>query len=73
MRTIAEITSQYDFSGLNRDEKGLLGEYLRMEAVNVPQWHIDELEKIDALDRAGKITYSSWEDVKKRIVSKYAL
>jgi len=71
------ISEKYDFSSLNSaDRLTLIGELwdsVEEQNVVIPPWHLDALEKISALEAAGEVTYSSWEDVKKRLVSKYDL
>jgi hypothetical protein len=71
------ISENYDFSSLNSSDKltliGELWDSVEQEKIVTPQWHLEELEKISALEATGEVTYSSWEDVKKRIVSKYDL
>ncbi len=71
------ISERFDFSGLTpADRLTLIGELwdsVDEQNVVIPQWHLDALEKINALEEAGEVTYSSWEDVKKRLVSKYDL
>jgi putative addiction module component (TIGR02574 family) len=72
MRTITEITSQYDFSGLTSDERSLLGEYLCANSHNDDDFQMtqelkDELDRRLEAYRSGKMCSSSWEDVKNRL------
>jgi len=71
------ISENYDFSSLNPSDKltliGELWDSVGEQNIVILQWHLDALEKISALEAAGEVTYSSWEDVKKRLVSKYDL
>ncbi len=72
MKTIEEITSQYDFSILSDDEKNLLGQYLcanyhHQDGFELTQELKDELDRRLEAHRSGKMGASSWEEVKQRL------
>ena len=41
-----------------------------LEKMPMPQWQIDELEYRLAEERAGRVTYSTWDEVKARLLSR---
>ena len=71
MRTISE---RFDFSQLNAAERlSLIGELwdsLSEDEISIPEWHKQELDRIQKLDDSGKLSYSTWDEVKMRIFSR---